>query len=216
MKKLLFLSLSILIVSFLGSCKKEPEFSSVEGYVREWKSNKPIPNAKIRIQKCAGEFLGSFSCSDIDTIYSDANGYYKYYKELIGDEAYGGAGSYFLVVSKEKYDTYQVEDYNMPTRGALVKDMILLPKSWLKLHVKAVNQYSPDDSYEILGLYAGESSPGNGFKKILGVDYVKYYQKLGNDSTTIYWSIYKDLIKTNYQKKVYLPALDTTEFKLFF
>lgn len=214
MKKLIFFSLTLLIISFLGSCRKEPEFSSVEGYVREYKSKKPIPNAKIRIQKCAGEFLGSFSCSDIDTIYSDANGYYKYYKELIGDEAYGGAGSYFLVVSKEKYDTYQVEDYNMPTRGALVKDMILLPKSWLKLHVKAVNQYDSDDSFEISSLTG--SSTGEWFGNIINLDFVKHYERQGNDSLTVEWYINKDNIETKYQKKVYLPALDTTEFELFF
>jgi hypothetical protein len=132
----------------------------------------------------------------------------------MGDEAYGGAGSYFLVVSKEKYNTYQVEDYAMPTRGTRIKDMILLPNAWLKLHVKAVNQYSIDDSFEVSGLTG--SSQGEWFGKINDLDYVKFYERQGNDTLNIRWSIYKSSVNTEYQQKVYLPALDTTEFKLFF
>jgi hypothetical protein len=214
MKKLIFISLTILIITFLGSCRKEVAFSSVEGYVIEKGSNKRIPNARIRIQECQGEFLGSFSCSDIDTIYSDANGYYKYYKEFVGEDAHKSGWNTYLVVSKEKYSTYQVEDYAMPIRGTRIKDMILLPISWLKLHVKAVNQYGINDSFEV-GSLTG-SSQGEWFGKINNLDYIKYYERQGNDTIDVSWYIYKDLIKTKYQQKVYLPALDTTEFKLFF
>jgi hypothetical protein len=215
MKKIFFLFSIALIVSFLSSCHKEPEFSSVEGYVREWKSNKAIPNARIRIQECQGEFLGSFSCSDIDTIYSDANGYYKYYKEFVGEDAHKSGWNTYLVVSKEKYSTYQVEDYAMPIRGTRIKDMILLPNAWLKLHVKAVNQYDTDDYIKIGELDGSQGTAG--FKGINQVgEYVKVFPKIGNDSITIYWWIDKDDVIKNYQQKIYLPALDTTEFKLFF
>ena len=81
----------VLIVSFLGGCKKDPEFSSIEGRVLEKGSNKPIPNAMIRIQKCAGEFLGNTSCTDTDTTYSDKDGNYSYYHELVGNECENSA-----------------------------------------------------------------------------------------------------------------------------
>ena len=213
MKKSFYFLAIILIVSFLASCKKEPEFSSIKGRVLEKGSNKPIPNALIRIQKCTGEFLGNTSCTDIDTTYSDKDGNYSYYHELVGNEIYSGAG-FFLVPSKPKYFSYLPQDYAMPTRGASQKDMILFPMAWFKIHVKAVNQYKPLDAIQIIGLYAGDN--GNGFKSAIGMDYIKNYQQAGNDTISFRWTIYKDGVDKDYFKKIYLPALDTTTFSLFF
>jgi hypothetical protein len=113
MKKLIFISFSILIISFLASCNKAEDFSILEGRVIEKGSNKPIPDAMIVIQHCGGNFgqSGGVSCSNIDTIYSDKQGNFKHLIELTGDEYNTGAGNYFLVPSKEKYFSYQVEDY---------------------------------------------------------------------------------------------------------
>lgn len=102
----------------------------------------------------------------------------------------------------------------MPTRGAISQDIILVPGAWLKIHVKAVNQYKPLDAIQIIGLYAGDN--GNGFDQAVGTDYTKIYQYAGNDTLSIRWTIDKDGANKDYFKKIYLPALDTTTFNLFF
>lgn len=90
-------------VSFLASCKKDPEFSSSEGRVLENGSKKPIPNTKIIISKCVGNFgTGGVDCNTLDTIYSDSQGKYKYYKELVGDEVYTGIGNYEFFAKKKQ------------------------------------------------------------------------------------------------------------------
>jgi hypothetical protein len=218
MKKLIQFSIFFLLFSFSYSCTKnqDEDFSFVEGFVVEYNSKKPIPNARIIIQNCGGEFLSSFSCSNIDTIYSDAKGYYSYRKDLIGDEVYSGAASNFLVPSKKNYFPYTLEDYAMPTRGNRKKDMVLTPEAWLRVHVKPINKYGNFDLFELRGLYAGDSGGFSSINKI-GEYYTPYYKQAGNDSTTIYWTINKEGgIETKFEKKVYLTSTDSTTFELLF
>ena len=212
-KSFIFLAI-ILIISFLASCKKDSEFSSSEGRVLENGSNKPIANAKIIISKCVGNFnSGGVDCSTVDTIYSDAQGKYKYYKELVGNEVYTGVGNYEFFAKKTGY-LYQKHIVAMPTRGAISQDIILVPEAWLKIHVKNEKPFDSRDIIEIIGLYAGDN--GGGYKDAVDMDYIKYYQQAGNDSLSIRYSIRKNEIFTTYFKKIYLPALDTTTFNLFF
>ena len=214
-KSFIFLAI-ILIVSFLASCKKDPEFSSSEGRVLENGSKKPVPNARIIISKCVGNFnSGGVDCSTADTIYSDAQGKYRYYKELVGDEVYTGIGNYEFFAKKAGY-LYQKHIVAMPTRGAISQDIILVPEAWLKLHVKTVNNYNLDDAIDILQILPGGPGPGKNFISAPNIDYTEIYKLSGNDTTTIYWNIEKNNFITNYSKKIYLPALDTTTFNLFF
>ena len=217
MKKLTILSFSILLISLIVCChKEEPEFSSCEGRILERGTNKPIANAMIVISYCVVNVDNfSSSCSSEDTIYSDVNGKYSFYQDATALNKYTSAGHFALTASKKGYFKQPI-DVSMPNRGAITQDIVLGPSAWLKLHVKAVNQYDSGDTFEVRGLYAGEPLPGKGFDTASGTDYTKYYKKGGNDTITIYWSIDKNDIITKHQKKVYLPALDTTEFKLFF
>ena len=204
----------VLIISFLASCKKDPEFSSSEGRVLENGSNKPVANAKIIISKCVGNFnTGGVDCTTADTIYSDAQGKYRYYKELVGDDVYGGAGNYEFFAKKAGY-LYQKHIVAMPTRGAISQDIILVPEAWLKIHVKNEKPFDSKDVIEIRGLYAGDN--GGGYEDAVNMDYVKYYKQTGNDSLKISWGVRKDGIFKYGYSKIYLPALDTTTFNLFF
>lgn len=219
MKKLIQFSIIFLLLSFSYSCTKnqDEDFSFVEGFVVEYNSKKPIPNACIIIQYCnGGDFLGSFSCSNVDTIYADANGHYSYRKDISADEfRAGGASSFFLVPSKKGYFSQIPEDYVMPTRGAGKKDMMLYPQAWLRVHVKPVNKYGSFDSFELGGLYSGDG--GFNFINKIGEYYTPYYKQGGNDSTTIYWTINKEGgTDTKFQKKVYLTSTDSTTFELLF
>ena len=202
----------ILIAAF--ACHKETAFASSEGIVKESGSNKPIANAKILISNCAGDInSGNVNCQTVDTIFSDANGKYKYYKELITQEELAGGVSHYEFMASKKGYLYQQHIVGMPSRDALIQDIILVPSAWLKIHVKAVNHYEPNDLIEIAGLYAGEPL---GFDKAVGIDYTQLYLREGNDTISFRWTIRKDYIYKDYYKKIYLPALDTTNFNLFF
>jgi hypothetical protein len=77
-----------------------------------------------------------------------------------------------------------------------------------------VNNYGTNDNIKVGEL--DDTSGTAGFSDAINTDYVEYYKKTGNDSLSIRWWIDKSGIITGYQKKVYLPALDTTTFNLFF
>ncbi len=213
--KNLFYLLPILLLFCLSACHKEIAFASSEGVVKESGSNKPIANAKILISNCAGDInSGNVNCQTVDTIFSDANGKYKYYKELITrEELAGGVSHYEFMASKKGY-LYQLHLVNMPSSGAASQDIILAPSAWLKIHVKNINPFDSNDAIEIRGLYPGDN--GGGYKDAVGMDYIKYYKQAGNDSLKISWGVLKNEKFEYGYKKIYLPALDTTTFNLFF
>jgi hypothetical protein len=219
MKNLIILTLCAMAIFNTMACHKDPEFASCEGHVLEKGSNKPVANAMIIVQSCtANSDKFNLDCSYIDTIFSDANGKYSYYQDEKELAKYGGSGQFNFLASKKGYINQQFPVF-MPNRGAATRDITITPSAWLKLHVKAVNHYEPNDIIEIRGLYAGAPLPGGGFKSINEiVEYSKLYLKSGNDSTTIAWTIRTNggSKEVDYFKKIYLPALDTTEFKLFF
>ena len=79
MKKTFLISLSLLIISLLSSCKKDPQPTIYSGRVLERVSNKPIANARISIRTCTGSFdTGKLSCTELDSTFSDAEGKFSY------------------------------------------------------------------------------------------------------------------------------------------
>jgi hypothetical protein len=59
--------------------KKGPvEKAPPAGHILEYGTNAPIPNALVYIQECESQSLGNISCQQIDTVFSDADGYYQF------------------------------------------------------------------------------------------------------------------------------------------
>ena len=137
MKKLLLISLTCLIISFLG-CKKQ-DFTDIQGRIVEKGSNKGIANAKVVFSQCISNgILGGSSCEAIDTILTDANGNYRY--TLEDDQT----TNYHIEAFK---DNYRMELLQTASGGQISKnvDITMLAFAWIKFHVKNVNPFDDSD-----------------------------------------------------------------------
>ena len=104
MKKLVILTSISLASSLLWfGCNKDNTpvaVAEISGKVIEKGSNKPVPNAKILISECETSPLGSNTCYASDTIFSDAQGNYKFAptKEI------NSKLTWFLTATKPSYN----------------------------------------------------------------------------------------------------------------
>jgi hypothetical protein len=86
MKKRNLLLLPVLgtVFLFFFACRPEKKPYSLEynwkfsGKVLEYGSNKPVPNAIVRLRHCESEFLGSTTCFTLDQDTTDDNGNYRF------------------------------------------------------------------------------------------------------------------------------------------
>ena len=141
MKKLLFISLSILIISFLASCGKK-NYTSVEGQVLEKDSNKGVANAQVIFSECVpGEGTGSSAiCLDIETVLTNAQGKYIFTKEK--DDA-----TYYRIRAEKTNYGKPVEVFQTANAGETSKNLnFTLPAfAWIKFHVKNVKPFDDND-----------------------------------------------------------------------
>ena len=124
MKKMLFILSPLLALWLLPvGCKKDPQGPGVAGWVKEFGTDKPIPNASVYGIDCEGEPLGPVTCFKTDTTRADAEGYYSMPKEpgWVGAEAPG----YWM--SDQVPVLYKKE---------LASNVSLYPFAWLKVTIR--------------------------------------------------------------------------------
>ena len=191
-----------------------------EGYVLEYGTEKPIPNAQVLVYgDCEGELLGSLQCKLLETVTSDQNGYYKSTVPNAFD----------VYARKEGYDPY------FPTSSAGVlsgtetsTDIHLTPFAWLK--VTLINEsgaeliYAPKPYYLQIGEQKVVKTQefGNQVHKLL---FSVYPTENGNeqsmDSIRIY-NIMGERIIPNMNNSaspkvdLYLPGHDTTAITIIY
>jgi hypothetical protein len=202
MKKLIFIILSVLVISFLSSCKKEvvnPYEGRVvaEGYVRQLGLKKGIvPNAKVVLYevKTSGEFFAPVSFIPIDTAITNANGYYYIDTPVNADQSIFDLGVFAENYSSESKslgdpNTDYLKHVGLGKNIKAREDIGLRPYSWVKVHVKKTN---PNDStgINITGSWANSVSDAMYFNEPT-VDEIFIRKILGNDSTNLSYNILK-------------------------
>ncbi len=207
MKKLLFFSLTILIISFLGSCGKK-DYTSIEGQVLEKGSNKGIANAKVIFSECvSGDGFGASAiCADVETVLTNAQGKYIFTKEK------DKATDYRIRAEKTNYgNVYPV--YHLANAGERTKnlDFTLPAFAWIKFHVKNVNPFDEKDL-----IIAPGSSLANLNYRFYGkfIDTTYILKCFGSDINITDWFVYENNKKEYFQDSLFVKGLDTALYKI--
>jgi hypothetical protein len=196
MKKLIFIFLSVLVISFLSSCKKEvvnPYEGRVvvEGHVRQMGIKKGVvPNAVVVLYSVTGEALGNTEFIPRDSTISDINGFYHFDTPAAAND-----WIYDIQAFAPKYyqNSYAYRDENIAPSGLApgkshksIYDVGLKPYSWVRVNVKNI---SPSDDNESILIGVTNHSGSDEFYKGTDVEETFIREIIGNDSTSISWRI---------------------------
>lgn len=156
------------LVLFFSQCKKTSEHpvSYREMKVLETKTEKPLKNVSIILEKCSKYGFGCLEYVQIGQTYTDENGVFKFDNSL---------PVYRITATLEKYYDAVEESFG---------DIHLTPMAWFKAHVLKINEY-PDNA--ILGI-GSDAFYLNHFG-YLPIDTIMYLDVAGNQENTIYWSV---------------------------
>ena len=212
MKKLLFISLTCLIISFLGSCKKDPVIlpTVVNGQVLEQGSNKPIEGVKVVLMEGTYGGLGSgtYNYYPIDTILTDKDGRYSYQNPTMES-----LKDYVLWFYKDKYfEITDIQDeVNVETNKTINPVTKMYPFAWLT--IKVVND-KPFDSSDEIGI-SGEWSTGE-YTRFYGKEVNTTFTKKirGGRKTEVYWWVYKNNSSIFNIDSLYTKPHDTSYYQI--
>ncbi|MBK7854265.1 MAG: hypothetical protein IPJ79_04575 [Bacteroidetes bacterium] len=140
------LLIAILTTFCFTSCKKvKNNQADATIYVKQYKTNAPIANAKILITRGKpGSGVGS---SIVDSLFTDASGKASYKKTL--DEDY----MYYAEAYKEKYfDTHNQQVSVTLGQKNFNTTIFMYAHSYVKLHVKNVN---PVNQFDLINFNSG-------------------------------------------------------------
>ncbi|HNR18702.1 MAG TPA: hypothetical protein PKN75_07245 [Bacteroidia bacterium] len=137
------LLIAILTTLCFTSCKKvKNNQADATIYVKQYKTNAPIANAKILITR--GKPGSGFGTAIVDSLYTDANGCASYKKTL--DEDY----MYYSEAYKEKYfDTRNQQVSVTLGQKNFNTTIFMYAHSYVKLHVKNVNPVNQFDLFQV-------------------------------------------------------------------
>ncbi len=217
MKKLIYL---LLLFSIL-SCHKDPlceladDEARLQGYALEKGTKKPVEGVRLYLTNCVSSLqFGSFpSCTVIDSTKTDKNGYYSFtykykgkYSGLSFDLRANVSDSYY---KRNRFETigptdHLIWDYNLE----------LIPKAWVKVHVKNANPFDESDFVWVYGAWSGGSHDDRYYGKNISLNIKK--EVTGNDSISISWNTTKNSIDYFKTLEVYCPAHDTTYFEILY
>ncbi len=153
----------------LGCFRKEPNVG-VGGYVREFGTDKPIPNARVYAIDCQGELLGSIQCFRADSTRTDDNGAYFMPKQ---PEWISATASNYWESEHLAPVLYQKE---------LETNVSLYPFAWLKVTIRNESGAYAISSSDINTLYP--------LQQPLGSDTTFVHLVKGNREYTYVYSIW--------------------------
>lgn len=139
-KTLLVIPFFLLLSIFLISCKKISQHKiDATIYVKEYKTEKPLVNAKVVITK--GRSGSGIGTSEVTTLYTDAFGKVEY-NTKDADEDY----MYYAEAYKDTYfDTHNQQVSVTPGVKNFSATIYMYAESYVKLHVKNVNPFNQFD-----------------------------------------------------------------------
>ncbi len=210
MKKIIFLSLTLLIISFLGSCKKDdnqlPDKATVSGKVLALNTKDPVKGAKVLLYKSifSGGIGGSSNTVVLDTTFTNDKGEYNFsYDSTLKSE-------FFVRAYANNYFTGSNDRYDIWTKKENI-DITLTPYAWITLRVVNVPPVDDHDKISILNEWdqAAEQFYKNG-----KCDTIFTKRVFGNQKTKLYIDIDAQTDNGNkiqdYIDSIYCKGLDTT------
>jgi hypothetical protein len=191
-----------------------------EGYVLEYGTEKPIPNAQVLVYgDCEGELLGSLQCKLLETVTSDQNGYYK---STVPN-------AFNVYARKEGYDPeYTKSSVRVLSGTETSTDIHLTPFAWLK--VTLINESGAELIYVNGGHYLQVGEQKEILSKELGnnnylLPFAVYPEEGGTlqsmDSVKIYNALGEQIApnmnnSTFPRVNFYLPGHDTTAITIIY
>jgi hypothetical protein len=217
MKKIIYF---LLLLSIL-SCHKDPlcelakDEARLQGYALEKGTKKPVEGVRLYLTNCASSLqFGSFpTCTVIDSTKTDKNGYYSFTYKYKGK--YDGSSFDLRAnVSDSYYKRGRFETIGPTDHLIWDYNLELIPKAWVKVHIKNINPFNDADLVWVSGGWSGALKDDRYYGKT--VDLFIKKEIIGNDSLGISWDITKNNIDYFKTSKVYCPALDTTYFEILY
>ncbi len=205
MKKIIQLFAIALIISILCfGCNKDDTptpVAKISGKVLEQGSNKPVPNAKILISECETSPLGSNTCYASDTIFSDAEGNYKFAptKEI------NSKLTWFLTATKPSYNKAFV---TLSKNVFTTRNIIIEPIATIR--VRAINTKPFDDNDKLDFTTSNSTLWG---KK---VDTTLMFSIEGNVKKAFFWYVTKNGVFKRNIDTLYIKSTDTIDYRILY
>src|SRR4030095_8543025 len=178
----------------------------VELRILEDKTNTPIANAEVRLEKCANydPVFGCNSYSIINTLTTDNEGKYKFLKSLSVNR---------ITPTHSKH---------WQSSSTTLTDIKLVPESFSSVHLKKVNNYSSDNG---MSIYVSRSDVFNMYPQetrfAIPTDSTIYLRSYGNYENVVAWSIGTwvpiiQIVKDGQSIPFSVNAFDTTHVEIEF
>jgi hypothetical protein len=188
----------------LSSCDNDGlEDTTAKGYILEYGTETAIKDAQVILYKKEAQLSGGYS-APIDTIITDATGYYEF---VYTDEA-----GFFYDIDVRK-DTY----YDLIYRGLQANQMneanlFLDPVAALELHIKNVNPFDASDRFVL-----SQFCEGN-YPTFFGefTDTTITCSIRGNRKNSFTYWVYKDGIDVSNQDSVYCKGHELTKYEIHY
>jgi hypothetical protein len=210
MKKYLFVLVSF---SFLMvQCIKDDTYDAtikVSGKVLQFGTLKPVVNAKVFLinEKSSGTASGSTSSSTVDTVRTDAAGFYQFSKTGIDKN-----GSYIVTAAVDKYFPFDPTEYLIANATFTKKDIILTPHAWIKVYVKNQNPFDDNDKILFGNVIGPNISEHIG--KNVELNYLNRCS--GNTPMIATWGTWKNGLWKKFTDTIVVPAHDTLSYRILY
>jgi hypothetical protein len=219
MKKVFLITFSLLIISLLTSCNKDPINPyegklHVEGQVLEkGKISKPIANAMVILSEIKSDgFFEPIYFIPIDTVIADKDGNY-----VLERSASGLSGSYHIYASADPEQYWNRSDE--PVIGENIKEgfnvkntLFIQPYGFVKVNIKNVNPVDKNDKLGISGPWSWQFS-----KVYIGDNINETFidRIIANDTVRVSYSFEKTGIAlSNFEKKYFAMSHDTLKLNI--
>ncbi len=207
MKK--YVILLIPLVFLMARCQKDDTYlgdhTIAEGIITEKGSGKPVANVQMRLRRCTYQVFGSSSCETIDTVRTDAKGFFSF--NFKHEKEYQ-----YEIRAVPDAERYFVENNDAPLEKGRYSNkinLVLTPYAWIKLRIKK----EPPFVYDSLALYGGPNGNPDWY---MGekIDSTFKYRVSGNTTQYFGWEVYRKNSKVLTKGNIYCPAFDTVTYQI--